>query len=250
MQGMIMWLSYWYKPNGPISKEQAAAQYGEILLNGLLLPKPEPKPAIRKRSEFMTTNTTNLMSRRVMIRSLAGGLMAGRTILAAQPKPYYPRGKDWETRAPKDAAMDAAALDDAAKYAAEHNSTGLVIVRGGRIVTEQYWQQWTAETAQPIFSSSKSVTATLVGMAIEEGKLKGVEQSASAFVSAWKGSPKEAITIRHMLAMTSGIRVGAVRAVPEVDAFAETAALPLEHQPGEQWAYYTPALIIVSATDS
>lgn len=47
MQGMIMWLSYWYKPNGPVSKEQAAAQYCEILLNGLLLPKPETKPAKR-----------------------------------------------------------------------------------------------------------------------------------------------------------------------------------------------------------
>ena len=127
------------------------------------------------------------------------------------------------------------------KYAAEHNSTGLVIVRGGRIVTEQYWQQWTAETVQPIFSASKSVTATLVGMAIEEGKMKGVEQSASAFVPAWKGTPKEAITIRHMLTMTSGIKVGAVRAVAEVDAFDETAALPLEHKPGEHWAYNTPA---------
>ena len=47
MQGMIMWLSYWYKANGPVSKEQAAAQYCEILLNGLLLPKPEAKPARR-----------------------------------------------------------------------------------------------------------------------------------------------------------------------------------------------------------
>ena len=188
----------------------------------------------------MTTNNARLMSRRVMIRSLTGCVIAGRTLFAAQSKPYYPRGKDWETRAPKDAAMDAAALDDAVKYAAEHNSTGLVIVRGGRIVTEQYWQSWTAATAQPIFSSSKSVTATLVGMAIEEGKLKGVAQNAAAFVPTWKGSPKEAITIRHMLTMTSGLKVGAVRAVPDVDAFDETAALPLEHQPGEHWAYNTP----------
>lgn len=48
MQGMIMWLSYWYKPNGSVLKEQAAAQYCEILLNGLLLPKPETKTANRK----------------------------------------------------------------------------------------------------------------------------------------------------------------------------------------------------------
>lgn len=166
--------------------------------------------------------------------------MASKPLFALAPKPYYPRGKDWETRAPKDAGMDAAALDDAVKYAAEHNSTGLVIVRGGRLVTEQYWQNWTADTAQPIFSSSKSIAATLVGMAIEEGKLKGVEQSAAAFAPQWKGTPKEAITIRHMLSMTSGIRVGPVRAVANVDAFAETAALPLEHPPGAHWAYNTP----------
>lgn len=180
------------------------------------------------------------MSRRQMIQLLPGSFIAGHTLLAAPPNPYYPRGKVWETRTPKDAAMDAAAIDDAVKYAAEHNSTGLVIVRGGRIVTEKYWQQWTAETAQPIFSSSKSVTTTLVGMAIEEGKMKGVEQSAAVFVPAWKGTPKEAITIRHMLSMTSGIKVGAVRAVAEVDAFDETAGFPLEHKPGEHWAYNTP----------
>jgi CubicO group peptidase (beta-lactamase class C family) len=175
-----------------------------------------------------------------MLRQSATALAGSVFAFAVPPKPYYPHGKDWETRTPKDAAMDAAALDDAVKYAAEHNSTGLVIVRGGRLVTEQYWQKWTAETAQPIFSSSKSVTATLVGMAIEEGKMKGVEQSASAFVPQWKGTPKEAITLRHMLAMTSGIKVGAVRAVAEIDAFAETADFPLEHKPGAHWAYNTP----------
>lgn len=175
-----------------------------------------------------------------MLCSLTGGVMAGRALFAFAPKPYYPRGKDWEILTPEEAGMDAAAIEDAVRYAAEHNSTGLTIVRGGRLVTEHYWQRWTPETAQPIFSSSKSVTATLVGMAIEEGRMKGVEQSASAFVPAWKDSPEAAITIRQMLSMTSGIRVGMVRAVASVDAFEETAALPPEHRPGEHWAYNTP----------
>ncbi len=186
-----------------------------------------------------------LITRRTMLRHspavLVGSALVGRSLIAAPPKPYYPRGNDWETRAPKDAGMDAAAIEDAVKYASEHNSTGLVIVRGGRIVTEQYWQKWTLETSQPIFSASKSITATLVGMAIEEGKLKGVEQSASAFVSAWQGSPKEAITIRHLLTMTSGLKVGLGRVAAEVDAFEETAGFPLEHKPGEHWAYNTPS---------
>jgi AcrR family transcriptional regulator len=48
MQGMIMWLSYWYKPNGPVPKEEAARQYVEILLNGLLRPAVAKNGARRK----------------------------------------------------------------------------------------------------------------------------------------------------------------------------------------------------------
>lgn len=158
----------------------------------------------------------------------------------AAPKLYWPRGDDWETRAPKDAGLDAAGLEDALQYAAEHNSTGLMILRGGRIAAEKYWQGWTAETAQPIYSASKSVTAMLVGMALEEGKLKSLQQSAADFVPSWQGTPKAAITLRHMLTMTSGIKVGPTAVSAEVDAFEATAALPLEHQPGAHWAYNTP----------
>src|SRR5262245_11931626 len=130
--------------------------------------------------------------------------LAGPRLFAQRP--YYPRGAVWDARSPRDAGMDPAAIDEAVRYAGEHNSTGLMIVRGGRIVTEQYWSGWTQQTSQPIFSSSKSLTATLIGMAIEEGVIKGVNQMASDFIAAWKGTPKAAVTVRHMLTMTSGIR--------------------------------------------
>lgn len=183
-----------------------------------------------------------LLTRRAMLcgAAAAGVALLNPRVFSAPQKTYWPRGNDWETRSPKDVAMDGAAIEEAVKYAGEHNSTGLVILRGGRIVAEKYWQDWTPETAQPIYSSSKSVTATLVGMAIEDGKIKSVNQSASDFVRSWKGTPKEAITLRHMLTMTSGIKVGTAAVSPTVDAFEETAAFPLEHAPGEHWAYNTP----------
>lgn len=168
------------------------------------------------------------------------GAIAG-SAFGAPRKPYWPQGSSWETRAPKDAGMDPAGVDEAVQYAADHNSTGLVILRGGRIVAENYWKDWTAETSQPIYSSSKSITATLVGMAIEEGIVRRVDQTASDFVPAWKSSPKSEITIRHMMTMTSGIKnTPGTNVRADVDAFEETAALPLEHRPGEVWAYNTP----------
>ncbi|MBK9709470.1 MAG: serine hydrolase [Acidobacteria bacterium] len=183
------------------------------------------------------------LTRRELLQSVAavGVTSLGGAAFAAPPKPYYPRGNEWETRALKDAGLDAAGIEGAIQYAADHNSTGLVILRGGRIVTEKYWKDWKPETSQPIYSSSKSITATLIGMALEDGRIKSLNQSASNFVSAWKGTPKEAITLRHMLTMTSGIKNSAGTNIrDDVDAFEETAALPLEHQPGEVWAYNTP----------
>jgi len=185
-----------------------------------------------------------LISRRNLLGGTAAVFLrepfAGRNFWIVPPKPYFPRGQDWAAQTPKEAGFEAAALVEAVNYAAEHHSTGLVIVRNGRLVIEQYWQQWTAATAQPIFSASKSLAAILVGMALEEGKLKSLDQSVAAFIPAWKGTPKEQITLRHMFTMTSGIKVGLVRAVLEVDAFEETAGLPLEHAPGTHWAYNTP----------
>lgn len=183
-----------------------------------------------------------MLSRREMLRtSAAAAAFATRNLSALLAGDYWPRGSEWETLTPADAAMDPAGVEGALTYAADHNSTGMVILRHGRIVAERYWKGWTKETAQPIFSSSKSITSTLVGMAIEEGKIKSAQQSASDFVPAWKGTPKAAITIRHILTMTSGIRNTAGNNIREdVDAFEETAALPLDHQPGEFWAYNTP----------
>lgn len=182
------------------------------------------------------------LTRRDVLRSAGALLPLLSTWVPSQrgDRAYYPGAGDWLTVTAKDAGMAQDAVEEAAEFASRHNSTGLMIIRGGRIVDERYWQGWTASTSQPIFSSSKSITAILIGMAIEEGILKGVEQSASDFVSAWKGTPKEAITIRHMLTMTSGVKVGSAQVSPGIDAFAETAALPLEHKPGERWAYNTP----------
>jgi CubicO group peptidase (beta-lactamase class C family) len=77
-------------------------------------------------------------------------------------------------------------------------------------------------------------------MAIEERKLKGVNQRVADFIPSWEGTPKTSITLRHIMTMTSGIEVGAGSVSPGVDAFEETAAFPLQHNPGEHWAYNTP----------
>lgn len=90
---------------------------------------------------------------------------------------YFPTVDNWDTLAPADAGMDEAALAKVVAFAGEQNSTGLIITRHGRIVVEQYWQGWDASTSDRIFSSTKSIMATLVGAAIEDGYMEGVDQA-------------------------------------------------------------------------
>lgn len=162
--------------------------------------------------------------------------------LSAPAQVYWPRGQDWQARSPVEAGLDPAAIEDALRFAGARNSTGVAIIYQGRIVAERYWQNWNQETSASIFSASKSVASTLVGMAIEEEKIKGVEQSVADFIPSWKGTPKAIITVRHLLSMTSGLKNtpgGAPQ--PGTNAFEQTAALPLQYQPGEHWDYNTPA---------
>src|SRR5262245_49122721 len=181
-----------------------------------------------------------LTRRDLITGAVASGVAVAANRLWAQPQPYWPTASSWETRAPKNAGFRADGIEEALTYAGAHNSTAMIVLRGGRIVAERYWNGWTQETTQPIFSSSKSLTSVLVGIAIERGLIKGVSERSADFVPSWKGTPKNDITIRHMLSMTTGLKVGPADVGPDTDAFEQTAAQPLESEPGEVWAYNTP----------
>lgn len=171
-------------------------------------------------------------------------LIAAALNAAAADRPYFPGPDGWEARPPATLGFDEAALAAALDFAGEHDTTGMMVLRHGYVAAERYWQGWTPQTSERIFSTTKSITATLVGMAIEDGHLAGVEQSAADFVPAWRDTPKAAITLRHLLSMTSGLGFARERSVlmpAGVDAQARMAEAPLEHPPGTRWVYHTPA---------
>src|SRR5262245_52884071 len=147
-----------------------------------------------------------IITRRELLQSSIALALMFPKARALPAENYFPQGNQWETCAAKDAGMDAAMLEAAGNYAAEHNSSGLIVLRGGRLILEKYWLGWTSDYTQPIFSASKSIISTLIGMAIEERKLRGIEQSMADFVPAWKGTSKQEINLRHVLTMTSGIK--------------------------------------------
>jgi CubicO group peptidase (beta-lactamase class C family) len=130
----------------------------------------------------------------------------------------------------------------------------LVIMQGGRIVAERYAPGYGPDTRLISWSMAKSVTAVLVGMMVADGRLALDEP---AIVPEWQ-APRDgraAITLRHLLHMSSGLdhtemaegsveifdadtpRMLFLDGHENVARYAETR--PLEAIPGQKFEYST-----------
>lgn len=94
-------------------------------------------------------------------------------------------------------------------------SYAAVIVHEGRIVAERYGPDTTPETPLLSWSMAKSVTHSLVGILVEEGRLHLDEPAP---VPAWHEDPDDPrgrITLRHLLRMVDGLDFNEVYAIDE-----------------------------------
>ena len=91
-------------------------------------------------------------------------------------------------------------------YMKAYRVSGLLVLKDGKIVLEKYGlgrkptDRWTS------FSVAKSVTSTLVGAAIQDGKIKSLNDPVTRYVTDLKGSAYEGVTVRQMLMMSSGVQ--------------------------------------------
>lgn len=182
-----------------------------------------------------------MITRREAVASLGYGLAAcGVVGGAAAAAEYWPTPTSWEIIEPTAAGFDPGRLNEALNAAMADRSADVIVVRGGRIVAERYAPDADMDRKQQIASAAKSMVSVLVGVAIDQRKIRSVDQSAADFIAPWRGTPKAAITIRHLLTMTSGLddRGLALRGIAG-DQFAINAAAPQLAPPGSRWAYQT-----------
>lgn len=87
----------------------------------------------------------------------------------------------------------------------ENRVSGLIAVKDGKIVLERYAfgrkpdQRWVS------FSVTKSVTATLAGAAIADGHIKSLDDKVTRYLPELKGSAYDAVSVRDLLTMRSGV---------------------------------------------
>lgn len=80
-----------------------------------------------------------------------------------------------------------------------------VIVKNDSLIHEQYWDGYGEDSYSNSFSMAKTFTSILIGIAIDEGKIKSVDQPVSDFLPEFKDGENAKLTIKHLLTMSSGI---------------------------------------------
>lgn len=83
-------------------------------------------------------------------------------------------------------------------------TNALVIVKHGRIVAEVYRNGTDENTHFMSFSMAKSITATLIGLAIADGHIHSVDDLITQYVPDLKGTAYEGVTLKQALMMRSG----------------------------------------------
>ncbi len=116
-------------------------------------------------------------------------------------------GDDWLIETPESHGMDPAILDQARTYAftPDRNTQGVVVVHGGAIVAEWYAPGADSDSWGASWSVGKSFASALIGIAISEGKIPSVDVPMTTYFPEWAGTPRQSITLRHVLHMETGL---------------------------------------------
>ena len=142
------------------------------------------------------------------------------------------------------------------RAAQELNSLhSLMLVRHGQVAAEFWWHPYAPEHPHLLFSLSKSFVATAIGLAIAEGRLT-IDDPVIRFFSPEQlpdniSADLQAMTIRHLLTMTSGhgqcALAGRRTAKFQGDWVKPILAEPLVHKPGTQFIYNSGGTHLLSA---
>lgn len=115
----------------------------------------------------------------------------------------------WQTSSPEEQGMDSAALARLVDFGQARNLDSLLIVRHGRIVLDAYYAPYTADVPHVVNSVTKAVMGTLTAIALKDGLIDNASRPMLDYFGDRTidnaEDRKKAITLQHLLDMTSGL---------------------------------------------
>ncbi|MGL4289378.1 MAG: serine hydrolase domain-containing protein [Phreatobacter sp.] len=82
---------------------------------------------------------------------------------------------------------------------------GLLVIKGDQIVLERYGLGLDEAGRWSSMSMVKSLTSTLVGAALKDGAIGSLDDAVSRYLPALRGCAYDAVTIRQLITMSSGV---------------------------------------------
>lgn len=123
----------------------------------------------------------------------------------------------------------------AAEYSRENRGVSVLVLKGDKIVYEDYQNGRTADTDWILASGTKSFTGVLLVAAIDDKLIKNFDEKVADTITEWKGDKrKEQITLRQLLSLTSGLSAGQIGRVP---TYSEAVKSPSVYEPGTRFEY-------------
>jgi CubicO group peptidase (beta-lactamase class C family) len=182
--------------------------------------------------------------------------------LAATPLPqapaYWPTN-DWRSSTPEQQGIDSVKLAEALDYIRQHDIDihSLLLVRNGYIVLDAYFYPYDPKSLHDGASVTKSVTSTLIGIAIDQRKIKSARQAVpeifaqSSIVN--QDERKAKLTLESLLSMTSGLKcqpgeneLTLHQMMESKDWVQFMLDLPMAQEPGTRFVYCSGGMHLLS----
>ncbi|MBT8419498.1 MAG: serine hydrolase [Gammaproteobacteria bacterium] len=128
----------------------------------------------------------------------------------------------------------------AAAYSRQHGGQSFLVMRGGKIIFEDYHDADGATLPHKLASGTKSFWGVLAMAAVQDGLLT-LDEPVVDTITEWREDPRKSqITVRHLLAFTSGLESGkgVLEGNPhQKDIFARVIDIPSRDMPGNSFTY-------------
>jgi len=141
------------------------------------------------------------------------GVLGGAAALAVTPVAGRARSRDYAA---------------AAAYSAERRGVSFLVMRGGRVLFEDYPRS-SAGATHELASGTKSFSGVLAAAMVRDGLL-GLDEVCADTLTEWRDDPvKRAATIRALLSLSSGVGGGSIG---RPSTYAASVAQPFAGAPG------------------
>ncbi|HUU77754.1 MAG TPA: serine hydrolase [candidate division Zixibacteria bacterium] len=183
-------------------------------------------------------------------------------INASQTQINWPT-EEWERAAPSKVHMKLSNIDEMINYIEEWNENhffsnidSILVVKDGYLISEEYFGLWNTNDVHAQWSVTKSVTSALIGIAIKKGYIQSINEKVLNFFQDRNISNvdyrKEAITIEHLLMMSTGLAYPGDDAIwgswmNAPDQVQHILDLPMAQMPGTIFNYDTGGSHLLSA---